>query len=704
MPADGATLPAWPALREELRLYEGPADAAGQPTWTLQDPARHRFLRIDWLTWEVLRRWWLGDAALIADEIGRHTTLDVTPQDVAEVLALARREELVHPHAAPEPVPTGSVWQRGFQWLLHNYLFFRIPLLRPDRMLGVVLPWLRWAGSGGFRAVTAVALLAGLFGVAQQTEQLHAQWLDMLSWRGLLLYGATLVLVKLAHELGHALVAKHHGCRVPTMGIAFMVLWPVAYTDTTEAWRLAEHRARMRIAAAGVFVELAVAAWATLAWALLPDGVPRTAAFVLATMTWVTSVLINLCPFMRFDGYFLLCDALNLPNLHERSFAQARLWLRRVLLGWQQASAETFTPAVRRALIAFALVTWAWRLLLYLGIAWTVYTFGFKLLGVALLVVELGWFIAAPVAKEFQTWREGWPQWRGELRARLSLAGIVLLLVLSCVPWSSSVTGAALVQPAQTLAVRLPVAAVIESAPAPAGSRVQAGQPLLRATTPDLARQAAAAQAQVERLQREVAGAAMGSDQQAQWASLQAELSTAREQRLAVQEAMARLRPVAPFDGVVVDVLPGLQAGGTAPRSGQVLLHLASPGRWSAVAYVDELTARSLTVGQAAQVGLDARPLHRQSAHVLSVAPQPTSLVTEPMLVQAHGGMIDAREAPGGWVPAHSLYRVTLSLDEPLPLEPRSWRGHLRVSTAPESWVARLWRRANEAWWREAGF
>jgi len=151
-------------------------------------------------------------------------------------------------------------------------------------------------------------------------------------------------------------------------------------------------------------------------------------------------------------------------------------------------------------------------------------------------------------------------------------------------------------------------------------------------------------------------------------------------------------------------VLPGLQAGGTAPRSGQVLLHLASPGRWSAVAYVDELTARSLTVGQAAQVGLDARPLHRQSAHVLSVAPQPTSLVTEPMLVQAHGGMIDAREAPGGWVPAHSLYRVTLSLDEPLPLEPRSWRGHLRVSTAPESWVARLWRRANEAWWREAGF
>lgn len=695
----------WPALREELRLFEGPADLAGHPTWTLQDPVRHRFLRIDWLTWEVLRRWWLGNAAAIAAEISAHTTIAVTPQDVAEVLALARREELVHPHVPPEPMErAGTGLRKAMHWLLHNYLFFRVPLLRPDRLLVALLPWARWLGSPGFSVLTVVAALVGLCGVLQQGERLHAQWLDVLSWRGLLLYGMTLCAVKLAHELGHALVARHHGCRVPTMGVAFMVLWPVAYTDTTEAWRLADRRARMRIAAAGVRTELAIAAWATLAWCVLPDGAWRTASFVLATMTWVTSVFINLSPFMRFDGYFLLCDALELPNLHERSFAQARVWLRRTLLGWRQEPAESFEPFTRGALVAFALVTWAWRLALYLGIAWAVYAFGFKLLGVVLLMVELGWFIVAPLARELAVWSKGWPQWRSQARARTSLALLVLLLGLAMVPWRGSVTGAALIQPAQTLALRLPAPAMLESLDVKPASRVKAGQLLLRASTPELTRQAAGAQAQIARLEQDVAAAALGGEQQGQWASLQAELVTAREQVQAVQEALVRLQPTAPFDGVVVDMLPGLRPGLPLPPSNQALMHLVSTESWSATAYVDEVTARSLQVGQLAHIGLDAQPLRRWPARVQSIAPQPSSVIAEALLVQAHGGLIDAREASGHWVPSQSLYRVTLALGESPALSPRSWRGHVVIDSATESLSERVWRLAAATWVREAGF
>lgn len=694
----------WPALREELRLHEGPADGQGHPTWTLQDPVRHRFLRIDWLTWEVLRHWWLGDPQAIADRISAHTTLAVSAGDVSDVLALLRREELVHPTAAPEAAAPSPRWRRALQWMLHNYLFFRVPLVQPDRWLAVLLPWLRWAGSPGFAFASAAALVAGLFGVAQHSEQLQAQWLDLLSWRGLLLYGATLCAVKLAHELGHALVARHHGCRVPTMGIAFMVLWPVAYTDTTEAWQLADRRARMRIAAAGVRTELTLAAWATLAWTLLPDGALRTTAFVLATMTWVSSVLVNLSPFMRFDGYFLLCDALELPNLHERSFAQARVWLRRGLLGWADAWPEHHAPAARRALIGFAFATWAWRFVLYLGIAWTVYAFGFKLLGIFLFLVEMAWFIAWPVLRELRAWAEGWPHWRAAPRWRRSLGVCALLAALAFVPWRSTVSGAALVQPAQTLAVRLPAAAVLQSVEVAAGTQVQAGQVLLRATTPELARQAAAAQAQIGRLQQELAGAALDAEQQARWASLQAELATAREQAQAVRDEQARLEVVAPFAARVVDVLPGLTAGATAPPSAQVLMHLAGNGGWTAVAYVDELAARHLQVGQPARLVLDASPWRSTPARVHSVAAQPSHLVAEGLLVQAHGGAIDAREAAGGWVPQQSLYRVTLTLEASPELAPRAWRGHAVTDSAPESVAAGLWRRASALWVREAGF
>jgi putative peptide zinc metalloprotease protein len=693
----------WPALREELRLHEGPADLSGHPTWTLQDPVRHRFVRIDWLTWEVLRHWWLGNPQAIAEHITRQTTLVVSPEDVSDVLALVRREELVHPQTPPEETGAWTL-RRGLEWLLHNYLFFRIPLARPDRLLERLVPWLRWAGSPTFAWLSVLALAGGLYGALQQSEQLHGQWLDLLSWRGLLFYGMTLCAVKLAHELGHALVARHQGCRVPTMGVAFMVMWPVAYTDTTEAWKLADPRARMKIAAAGVRTELTIAAWATLAWAVLPDGSWRTAAFVLATMTWITSVLVNLSPFMRFDGYFVLCDLLDMPNLHERSFAQARVWMRRGLLGWQQPWPEDFSPGARRALVAFALATWGWRLMLYLGIAWTVYAFGFKLLGVCLFLVEMGWFIAFPVWREVKIWFGGWREWRTRRRWRLTSATMAALLALAFVPWSATVTGAALAQPAQTLAVRLPSAATLESLEVQPGMHVKAGQVLLRATTPELMRQAAATEAQMARLQQELAGAALDSEQQGRWASLQAELRTAREQAQAVKQEQARLHLTAPFTGQVIDVLPGLAPGGPAPPASQVLMHLASDEAWSAVVYVDEATARGLRLGQPAHVVLDASPWQRLRAHVHSVAAQPSSLVTEAVLVQAHGGLIDAREASGGWVPQQSLYRVMLELDEAPRHAPRAWRGHAAISGTPQSVAHWLWHRASTLWVKEAGF
>ncbi len=697
---------ALPPLREELRLHHGPATRNGQPSWTLQDPVRHRFLRIDWPTYEILRRWWLGDADLVAAQVRAQTTLSVTGDDVREVLALARREALVQPSG---PSPAGlrrerRGWRDAVTWLLHHYLFFRVPLWRPDAPLGRLLPAVRWLGGDGFATATVVALIAALVGVSQQSEALGAQWLDLLSWRGLGLYGATLVAVKFAHELGHAFVAKAQGCRVPTMGVALMVLWPVAYTDTTDAWRLADARARLRIAAAGVRTELTIAVWATLAWTWLPDGAPRTAAFILGTMTWVSTLLVNLSPFMRFDGYFLLCDALDQPNLHERSFALARWWLRRVLLGWQAEPPEALSDTGRRAMLAFGFTTWGWRLSLYLGIAWTVYHFGFKALGLVLFAVEMGWFIAGPLLRELRVWRAGRAAWLGSRRARLSGAVLAALIGLGFVPWTGSTTGAAMLQPARHLALRLPAAVMVEEIGVRPGQSVVAGQPLLRTSVPAATQQRDTALARITDLEREVAGAALSPERQAQWQSLQAALATAREQADAADAELARYQPVAPFDGVVVDMNPELRAGAISPTPRETLLHLASANRWRVVAYADEATARGLKAGDTAQVTADAAPLGRLPARITSVAPHPSAVLAEPLLAQANGGLVDARETNAGWAPVQALYRVELEMDEAPPLAPREWRGHVVFGGAAASAWGRLWNRGASAFVREAGF
>ncbi|NDY93404.1 site-2 protease family protein [Ideonella livida] len=707
----GATGPRhWPALREELRLHHGPADADGQPSWTVQDPVRHRYLRIDWTTYEVMRHWWMGDAATIAREVSRRTLLQLDTEDVLAVLAELQQAQLLQPTHPPAPPQDPQAPQAraplraALTWLLHHYLFFRIPLLRPEGLLRLLLPIARGLGHRRFTQLSWLAALAGGVLAVQQRELLAAQWLDLMSWRGLLLYGLTLTAVKLAHELGHALVARHHGCRVPTMGVAFMVMWPMAYTDTTDAWRLAQPRARLQIAAAGVRTELTLAAWATLAWGLLPEGPWRTAAFMLATMTWVSSVLINLSPFMRFDGYFLLCDALDLPNLHERSFALARHALRRSLLGWRQPLPEPVTAGRRRALVAFALATWGYRLVLFLGIAWMVYHFGPKLLGLLLFAVEIAWFIVGPVTRELAVWARGWAEWRTQPRAWLSLALLGLAGWAGTLPWSSSLTGAALLQPAGHVAVHLPQAAQVDALAVAPGQTVAAGQPLLQASLPGLQQQRQSLQSRIRQLQREVELAALLPERQGQWPALQAALATAREQAEALRQDAARLQPVAPFDAVVVSLHPDLAPGRTSPPPQEALMHLATPGRWQAVAYVGEDLAGHLQAGQDAWLVLDAQPWTRLPARVRSVAPQPSATLPEVLLVQAHGGLVDARETRIGWVPVQPRFRVELDVPQAPPGPLRQWRGHVQFDGPPLSVWQRLHRQAHALWRREAGF
>ncbi|MEY4748027.1 MAG: hypothetical protein RIQ60_241 [Pseudomonadota bacterium] len=705
--------PRWPTLRDDLQLHHGPALHDGEPSWTLQDPVRHRFLRIDWLSYEVLRRWWLADPELIADQINHQTTLAVDSDHVLQVLTWAVREQLVHPLTPP---PAAMAHDKGedasqlgalARWLLHHYLFFRVPLFNPDRLLARLLPWLSPLGSRAFSRLTLLAGLLGGLGVLREVglgaKALQAQWLDLLSWQGAALYGLTLALVKVAHEFGHALVAKHHGLRVPTMGAAFMVMWPVAYTDTSEAWRLSDAKARLKIAAAGVRTELTLAAWATLAWVLLPDGPARTAAFIVATMTWVSSIAINASPFMRFDGYYLLCDWLDLPNLHERSFALARWQMRRGLLGWQAEEPEQLGAKLKRWLVAFAVATWVYRLVLYLGIAWMVYHFGFPALGLLLFAVELGWFIAAPVQRELALWFKGWSRWRAAWRWRWSALALAGAAGLAAWPWPVRESAGALLEPTRELALRVPASVTLRQLKVQLGQRVAAGTPLLQAELPGLAHKSDAAQLRIRQLEQQVAIASLNGEQKAEWRSLQASLATARQEAGALRLELARFQPAAPFDAVVVELDTSLVPGSVLSPQ-QTVLRLASPGSGHVLAWVSEYAAAHIRPGDNARFSADALPLQRFGAHVVSVAPHASTVLDEPMLARQHGGPVEAHEAGNRWLPATPRYKVELALDDEPGLAPRHWRGHVVFELPGRSGWQRAWSAAAEVMAREVGF
>ena len=655
-----------PSLRNELSLHSGPAEVDGSPTWTIRDPVRNRYFRLSWPTFEVLSRWGIGSLAGIAEAVNQETTLNLTADDVAGIAQFLIANQLTRPNSLQDSQRLAARAEAErhswLHWLVHHYLFFRIPLARPDRMLGRVLPLVRWMGSRWFRGVTVAALLVGLILIGRQWDVFVATLVDTFSLPGLIGYAIALSVVKVVHELAHAFTAKNFGCRVPTMGIAFLVMWPMLYTDVNEAWMLPERHKRLFVGAAGIVAELSVAAWATLAWVFLPGGLLREAAFVLAALTWVSSLLINLSPFMRFDGYFLAMDALEIPNLHRRSFAMAKWWLREKLFGLGALQPEPMAPGKRRAMVVFAFAVWIYRLVLFLGIAVLVYHFFIKVVGVVLFAIEIGWFVIFPVVNEIKAWwglRKAIVTGRRVWLTVAVLTGLILVLLL---PWQDRIFAPAVLKPAHVAELFLPFPARFETGLVARGEKVISGQVLMRFVAPDIEARKALLAARIVGRRAALDAAMLNPTLRDRAGVLGEDLQKARAELAVLDAESARLDLTAPMDGRVFDLLPDLESGEWL-SSEQKLGAVYDDRRSVAVAYVAEDDLGRISDGAKATFIPRSLDFGTFSGRLERIDPSPVKALSDGMLSTIHGGDIPSRVSGQQIVPEGAFTRVTIAIE-----------------------------------------
>ncbi|GAB4063392.1 HlyD family efflux transporter periplasmic adaptor subunit [Uliginosibacterium sediminicola] len=718
--AVSAGRPDWPLLREELLLHVAPRNHDGSPAWSLEDPGRAQFFQLGRAEAEMLARWSLGSAQAVADAVSRETALKLQAEDVQHFARFLQLNELVRVQGpqAVQAMLAQVQRQREVSWLsqlLKHYLFFRIPLLRPDGMLLRMLPSVRHVFlNRRFALATLLAAVLGLFLVARQWDAFVHTFLYFFSLEGAALAALVLGATKIAHELGHAFVARHHGCRVASMGVAFMVMWPVLYTDTSGAWRLASRRQRMSIGAAGMLAETAIAAWATLAWSFLPDGMLRSAAFMLATTTWLLTLAVNLNPFMRFDGYFLLADALNVPNLQQRAFALARWRLREWLFDLGEAAPEVFAPWRARVLCAYAFCVWIYRFFLFLGIALLVYHFAFKLLGIALFAVEIGVFLVKPIMSELFQWRERLQQ-RGKAawnrRSRLSLTLLLILLLVLILPWRSSVQAPALLHAERQAQLVAPVSAQVSRILVAAGTRVNAGTPLFVLQAPELEHERALLQRRIQTLVWQTSFQSMRQAGSAGVPVAQSELQAARARDAVLARQLDALTVRAAFAGQLVDLAVPLREGEWL-SAGEWLGTLATPESARVEAYVAEADLQRIERGATATFVAEDPAVAPLSLTVREIARTATRrLATHTELISAHGGGIAATRVPGdaeggSWMPEQPVYRVLLAPQAGSAAMPRPQvlRGRLSIAAPAQSIALAAWRRMLSVLLRESGF
>jgi putative peptide zinc metalloprotease protein len=481
-----------PRLRSHARIHRHVY--RGKPWYVLQDLTNQKFYRFTPATHSVIG--WM-DGERTVDEIWRLATEALgddapTQDDVIRLLAQLHSADVLLCDVPPDSEELLERYQRktGRElWArLLNPFAIRVPLLDPERFLARVAPFARPLvgplGAALWLAVVTPALVLA----AVHWSELSEGFVDrVLTPQNLIVLWLVFPVIKALHELGHGIVARCLGAEVHDMGLMFLVFTPVPYVDASAASALPERGRRALVGAAGMLVELVVCALAMYVWVGAEPGVVRAVAFNAALIGAITTVAFNGNPLLRFDGYYVLADLLEIPNLRARANAYVGYLAERHLLGRREAEQPAADAAERVWLVGYAVASLVYRVTVVAAIF--LFVLGISLpLGLVLVAISLvGWVVVPSVRTLRFLLRD--PRLR-DVRGRavgVAVAGVaVLILLVGLVPMPLRTLAEGVVWIPDEALARAQTSGFIERVVAQPGQRIRPGDLLIECGDPEL--------------------------------------------------------------------------------------------------------------------------------------------------------------------------------------------------------------------------
>ncbi|MEL7086912.1 MAG: PqqD family peptide modification chaperone, partial [Planctomycetota bacterium] len=374
---------------------------------------------------------------------------------------------------------------------LKNILFARVPIWDPDRFLDQWSPAVDWVFGPVGIFLWAACLGSGIWSILGQADELWAQGGNVLAPANLPWLYASFLGIKALHELGHAFACKRFGRRrhghgeVHTVGIMLMVLTPVPYVDATSAWALPNKWQRAFVGAAGMFVELAIAAIAAVVWSQTAEGtLAHGLAYYLMFIAGVSTILFNANPLIKFDGYYILSDLIEMPNLNQRSTQYLTYLVRRYVYGVRHLQNPAHTRSEKIGFISYGLAALAYRIFLGIVIVMFVADKMF-FIGALLAIMTAVGYLVIPAVKlvHYATAAAEPARVRGRtIMATLMMAGVPLAL-LALVPMPDRPRASGVMEARQRAVVHAQAEGFLRYL-APTGTAVDAGEALFRAESP----------------------------------------------------------------------------------------------------------------------------------------------------------------------------------------------------------------------------
>lgn len=468
-----------PRLRENLRIFsEEPDKGRYASSWVIYDSMSHVYYEIGRVEFLILSLWHLGNKERIIEALETEHKKVISGQHFDEFFKFLVASDLLIHSRYKEALGK----KKKPHWFFKSRMLFyhRINLLRPEKLLDTMHPYSEWMFKRSFHMIMIAMIVLGILGVVQNFSSYQTTFISFLNFQDIYLWFIALALVKVIHEFAHALTAKHYGCSVAAMGVAFIIFWPVLYTDTTNAWALNQKRKRIFISAAGVISEIYIAAICSLIWLFFPDGIVKTIAFILSSTAWITSLFINLNPFMKFDGYFILSDILKVKNLHSSASFYLSRYFDTIFLGKSTSEhLPHIKPTMRPKLAWFGLSVIIYRAVITLSIIWLIYTLLFKLLAIMLIIIYIIVSVLYPIYLKIKNVCGTKSVDLSRKKLIRSAAILSLLIGIFFYPWKGSIQFPALLHFKDTSVLYVDEDAIIKTLKVEQGDYVKKGDVLV---------------------------------------------------------------------------------------------------------------------------------------------------------------------------------------------------------------------------------
>jgi putative peptide zinc metalloprotease protein len=703
----------------------------GQAWWVVKDPialSYYRFRPEEYALLDMLD----GEASLedLKDQFeARFPPRRIKLDELARFVATLHRSGLVigdRPGQGPQLFErrrqkTLQQWKSWFG----NVLALRFRGFDPDKLLARLDPWLGWLFEPPaivamlvFAASALLLVLVNFDTFQAKLPEFH-QFFASGNW---LYLAIALAFTKVFHEFGHGLSCKHYGGECHEMGVMMLVLTPCLYCDVSDSWMLPSKWKRAAIGAAGMYVEVILASIATFLWWNSHGGIFNQLCLDVMFVSSVSTLLFNANPLLRYDGYYILSDLLEIPNLKQKAKSITSRIASKWCLGIKQPD-DPFLPQRRLGLfalyaVASALYGWMVSLSIFLFM-WNVFKpYRLEVIGQFLACMALWGLVVRPVQGMIKFLNI--PGRRDEVKAvNLTITAIVatvLLAAIALIPLPQRVWCGAELRPRGEETVYVTVAGRLESQAVKAGALVKQGDELARLSSIDLDLQiaelegkAADARTRLASLERE-----RFTDQAAalEIGTVEESLKSITEQLEKKHKNRTELVLRAPRDGIVLppaSVKEQPEAAGKLPvwsgsplspqnlgamlMEGTVLCMVGEPEKFEAVMVVDQSEVEFVGRGQHVDLKLDSFPWRTFSGRVEELAETHIESSSERMSVKAGGLVPTETDASGREMPISTSYEAMMALDDTETVLTPGMRGTARIQVGSRTvgqWLLRL--------------